>query len=88
MEFSETHGRQAITVTFTDMTTVGPVRVSDVDVVDSMGTVLGQLYDFTGDTIPKVGWNYNLVATDKSLGVHNFYFARDVLDASIAALGL
>ncbi|MEJ2286438.1 MAG: hypothetical protein P8X85_22905, partial [Desulfobacterales bacterium] len=73
--FSETHGRQAITVTFTDMTTVGPVRVSDVDVVNSAGTVLGQLYDFTGETIPKAGWNYNLVATDKSLGVHNFFFA-------------
>ena len=84
--FGETRGRQAITVTFTDATTVGPVGVNSVDVVDSMGDVLGSLYDFTDDNLPKAGWNYSLINTDKSLGVHNFLFTRDVLDASIAAL--
>jgi len=83
---SESHGRQAITVTFTDTTTVGPVGVNSVDVVNSSGAVVGELYDFADDAIPKAGWNYNLIATDKSLGVHNFNFARDVLDASIAAV--
>jgi hypothetical protein len=87
IDFSETHGRQAITVTFADTTSVGPVRVSDVDVVNGDGVVLGQLYDFADDNLPKAGWNYLLVHTDKSLGVHNFNFARDVLDASIAAIG-
>jgi len=84
--FSETRGRQAITVTFTDTTTVGPVGVNSVDVVNSSDAVVGELYDFADDAIPKAGWNYNLIATDKSLGVHNFNFARDVLDASIAAV--
>jgi hypothetical protein len=84
--FSETRGRQAITVTFTDTTTVGPVGVNSVDVVNSSSAVVGELYDFADDAIPKAGWNYNLIATDKSLGVHNFFFARDVLDASIAAV--
>jgi hypothetical protein len=87
IDFSEAHGRQAITVTFTDTTSVEEVRVSDVDVVNGDGIVVGQLYDFADDNLPKAGWNYLLVHTDKSLGVHNFYFARDVLDASIAAVG-
>jgi hypothetical protein len=86
IEFTEYHGRQAITVTFTDATSVGPVGMNSVDVVDSGGVVLGGLYDFADESLPKAGWNYNLVATDKSLGVHNFLFARDVLDASIAAI--
>jgi hypothetical protein len=86
IDFSEGHGRQAITVTFTDMTAVGPVGVNSVDVVNSSGVVVGELYDFADDAVPKAGWNYNLIVTDKSLGVHNFNFARDVLDASIAAL--
>jgi hypothetical protein len=87
IDFSEAHGRQAITVTFTDTTSVEEVRVSDVDVVNGDGIVVGQLYDFADDNLPKAGWNYLLVHTDKSLGVHNFLFARDVLDASITAVG-
>jgi len=86
IEFDESRGRQAITVTFTDKTTVGPVAMNSVRVVDSGGTRLGILYDFTDDNLPKAGWNYFLVATDKSRGVHNFNFAKAVLDASIAAV--
>jgi hypothetical protein len=56
-----------------------------VDVLDSSSVVLGQLYDFADETLPKAGWNYHLVATDKSLGVHNFFFALQVLDNSLAA---
>jgi hypothetical protein len=87
IELAESRGRQAITVTFTDTTTVGPVAMNSVDVVASGGAVLGALYDFADESLPKAGWNYFLISTDKSLGVHNFFFARDVLDASIAAVG-
>ena len=83
----ESRGRQAITVTFTDATTVGPVALNSVDVVASGGAVLGELYDFADESLPKAGWNWGLVNTDKSRGVHNFIFANDVLDASIAAIG-
>ena len=88
MEFTESHGRQAITVTFTDTSigTVGPVGMNSVDVVNASGTVLGGLYDFADEALPKAGWNYHLIATDKSLGVHNFLFAREVLDNTIAAV--
>lgn len=85
--FGESRGRQAITVTFTDTTTVGPVGMNSVDVVDSGGAVLGILYDFTDERLPKAGWNWNLITNDTSRGVHNFLFTRDVLDASIAAVG-
>jgi hypothetical protein len=80
-------GRQAMTVTFTDGTTVGPVRMNTVDVVDGNSVVLGGLYDLADEALPKAGWNYHLVSTDKSLGVHNFFFALNVLDSSLAAIG-
>jgi hypothetical protein len=85
IDFTESRGRQAITVTFADTTSVGPVGMNSVDVLDSSSVVLGQLYDFADETLPKAGWNYHLVATDKSLGVHNFFFALQVLDNSLAA---
>jgi hypothetical protein len=88
MEFSETHGRQAIIVTLTGQADpLEAIRVSDVNVVDFLGAVRGQLYDFRADdNLPKAGWNYLLVETDESHGVHNAPFAINVLDASIAAL--
>ena len=61
--------------------------MNSVDVVDSGGAVLGGLYDFADERLPKAGWNYFLISTDKSRGVHNFLFANNVLDASIAAIG-
>jgi len=51
-----------------------------------LGAVLGQLYDFADENLGKAGWNYWLIETDKSLGVHNYNFVIAVLDASIAAL--
>ena len=79
-------GRQAIAVTLADTTTVGPLGLNSVDVLAANGTVLGELYDFADEALPKAGWNYYLVDTDKSLGVHNFFFALQVLDNSLAAV--
>jgi hypothetical protein len=104
LEFSETHGRQAIIVTLAGQPVpLEAIRVSDVNVVDGLGAVRGTLYDFrcgggttdcktlaeipeADNNLPKAGWNYLLIHTDKSLGVHNYPFAVQVLDASIAAL--
>jgi formate-dependent nitrite reductase cytochrome c552 subunit len=80
--FGETRGRQAMTVTFTDGTTVGPIGVSNVDVLDD-GEVIGELYDFADPRLIKSGWNWNLVNNDGSKGVHNPKFAMAVLDNSI-----
>jgi len=84
--FGESHGRQAITVTLAGGATVGPVAVSDVDVVDPMSNVLGMLYDFADPRLIKSGWNWNLITNDSSRGVHNPSFTFGVLDASIDAL--
>lgn len=84
--FSEFRGGQAITVVFLDQTTVGPVRMSDVDVRDAGMANLGQVYDFADEALPKAGWNWALVTNDGSLGVHNPTFAFTALDAAIAAL--
>jgi len=86
IEFGDSRGRQAITVTFADSTSVGPVGMNSVDVVDSGGVVLGILYDFADEGLPKAGWNYFLVNNDGSRGVHNFFFVTNVLSNSIAAV--
>ena len=76
-----------MTVTFTDASVVGPVRMPDVDVLDAGDVVLGTLYDFADDSLPKAGWNWALVHNDGSLGIHNPTFAFTALEAGIAALG-
>jgi hypothetical protein len=81
--FGEARGRQAITVIFVgDDTEFGPYRMSEVDVLDAADTVLGELYDFADERLPKAGWNWNLVNNDGSLGVHNPTFATAALDAA------
>lgn len=89
IEFGESHGNQAISVTFTDDTEVLHVAMGDVLVMDGM-TELGGLYDdgFADDALPKAGWNYFLVHSDGSLGVHNPTFTFTVLERSIAALNV
>ncbi|MBT8485159.1 MAG: hypothetical protein HKO59_10145 [Phycisphaerales bacterium] len=87
LEFGGTRGRQAITVTFTDDTTLGPFRVTDVDVVETASsTVIGILYDFADAELIKAGWNWGLVNSDGSLGVHNPSFAYASLVSAIEAL--
>jgi hypothetical protein len=84
--FGEYRGRQSMTVTFTDTSTFGPYRMTDVDVLDPSMVVLGQLYDFAFPNLIKSGWNWNLIHNDGSLGVHNVTYSNEVLSASIAAL--
>ena len=67
IEFGETRGRQAITVTFRDGSTFGPHRVTDIDVLDRFGRIIGTLYDFADDAVMKAGWNWNLFNNDGSL---------------------
>ena len=50
------------------------------------GFVTRELYLFAEDDLPKDGWNWALVHSDSSQGVHNPSFVREVLDASIDAL--
>jgi hypothetical protein len=86
LEFGETRGRQAITVTFVDDVTLGPYRMSDVDVRDDTGADVGTLYAFAEDDLIKAGWNWNLFNNDGSIGVHNPFFANGALSAARDAL--
>jgi hypothetical protein len=88
-------GRQAITLTFTDMTVVGPVRMDRVYVRDAAVPAdcpavtpypgRCEIYDFAPDAIPMAGWNYSVV-NDGSRGVHNPDFVFQVLSNSISAV--
>ncbi|UCD78317.1 MAG: hypothetical protein JSW26_23355 [Desulfobacterales bacterium] len=84
--FGDSRGRQAITVNFTDATSVGPVGMNSVRVLDADGNNLGLLYGFTDESLPKAGWNYLLINNDGSRGVHNYLFVVNVLSTSINAL--
>jgi len=84
IEFTESHGRQAITVTLDGVPDpIGPLAMTDVGVV---GPDAGELYDTADDRLPKSGWNYTLLESDSSHGFHNPDFVFGVLDASINAL--
>mgnify|MGYP003572230004 CR=1 FL=1 len=90
IEFGEYRGRQSITVTFTDLSVLGPYRLPDVDVLQpddpNPPILLGALYEFASDELLKAGWNHGLVHNDGSGGVHNPSFAWGVLATSIETL--
>ncbi len=86
IQFAETRGRQALTVTFTDMSVFGPYRLTDVDVIDGTMTNIGTLADFADDRLMKAGWNWALIHADGSRGVHNPFFANGALIAARDAL--
>ena len=70
-----------------DGTEVGLQRMTDIDVVDPTGVVLGMLYDFADPRLIKSGWNWNLINNDGSRGVHNPRFVFEILEASLVAAG-
>ena len=84
--FGETRGRQAIQVTLADGTELPLLRVSDIDVLDPRGKVIGELYDLADDRVIKAGWNWNLVNNDSSRGIHNPSFSLQVLEVAMGAL--
>jgi hypothetical protein len=86
IEFGETRGRQALGFTFTDGTVIDLTRVTDIDVIDGSGAVIGELYDFADERLIKSGWNWNLVNNDGSRGIHNPSFSLQALDAAVDAL--
>ncbi len=87
LDFGETRGRQALTFTFRDGSTVGPLRMTDIDVVQPTPLPVVELYDLADDQLIKAGWNWNLVHNDGSRGAHNPTFVLAVLDAARDALG-
>jgi hypothetical protein len=84
-DFADSHGQQAITITFADGSTVGPVAMGSINVVPVSGTPAA-FYTVVDPVIPKAGWNYLTIETDGSKGVHNPSFIKEALDLSIQAL--
>lgn len=86
IEFTEYRGRQAMIVTFTDMSVFGPYGMNSIDILDNAMMPLGAFYDFADAGLIKAGWNWTLVHNDGSLGVHNPSFAYISLTAAIEAI--
>jgi len=85
VEFAEARGSQAMTVTLSNATPVGPVAMTSVKVVPPTGSPVA-LYTVADQAIPKSGWNLMMIESDKSKGVHNPGLVTRVLDVSIYAL--
>jgi hypothetical protein len=84
VHLSETRGRQALVVELASGT-FGPARLTDIDVI--VGPDAGDtLFDHVSETVLKATWNYLLVHTDRSGGVHNPSYSSAVLTAAIAQM--
>jgi hypothetical protein len=91
LDFTETRGRQAFTITMADTTVIGPLRVNDIDVIQPPAATT-TLFLLADDRLVKAGWNWVLIHNDGSGGIHYPSFTLQVLDASkdqlMALLGL
>lgn len=85
VEFIESHGRQGVTVTLTDRSVVGDLSLQSVKVVRPAGAAV-DLYAVTDPAVAKAGWNYFMIHSDKSLGVHNPGLTNSALDVSLFAV--
>jgi len=85
IQLAESHGRQALTITFTDMTEVGPTAVSSINVVPTAGEPY-EIYRAINPLVIKAFWNLLMLESDGSRGVHNPLVAFEVLDRSVAGL--
>jgi hypothetical protein len=86
IDFSETRGRQAITVTFKNGDSFGPIRLTDVEVVPQIGSPF-DIYDVADPALIKSGWNWLLFHSDGSHGVHNRSYAMQAIETSTTTLG-
>jgi hypothetical protein len=85
VEFIESHGRQGITATLSDKSTVADLSLQTVKVVRPGGSAV-ELYAVTDPAVAKAGWNYFMAHSDGSHGVHNPGFIGSALDVSLFAV--
>ncbi len=84
LDFEESHGRQGLAVQLASGW-VGPVAMNSVKVVPAVGAAT-DIYRVADPSVAKAGWNYWLVHSDASLGVHNPGFVNSALDVSLFAV--
>jgi hypothetical protein len=85
IEFIESHGRQGVNVTLAGGTKVNDLSLQSVKVVRPAGAAV-ELYAVADPTLAKAGWNYFMVSSDKSKGVHNPAFVNSALDVALFAV--
>jgi hypothetical protein len=84
VEFIESHGAQGVTVTLAGGTKVADLSLATVKVVRPAGSPV-ELLAVADPAIAKAGWNYWMVSSDKSKGVHNPLFVNSALDIALFA---
>jgi hypothetical protein len=85
VEFISSHGRQGVNVTLSDASKVTDLSLATVKVVRPAGPAV-ELYAVADPAIPKAGWNYFMVLSDKSKGAHNPAFVNSALDIGLFAV--
>jgi len=85
IELVESHGSQGLTVDLSNGSKIEAIAMTAVKVVRPGGSSVA-LYSVADPTIPKAGWNYFMIESDKSNGVHNPAFVNSALDVSIFAI--
>ncbi len=84
VEYIESHGRQGVTVTLSTGAVVADLALSSVKVVPPAGSSV-ELLATMDPAVAKAGWNYWMIHSDKSKGVHNPAFVEQALGVSLYA---
>jgi hypothetical protein len=83
IEYIESHGRQGANVSLSNGTAVNDLALNSIKVQRATGTI--ELLAAADPSLAKAGWNYWMVHSDKSHGVHNPTFVLSALDVSLFA---
>jgi hypothetical protein len=85
VEFIESHGRQGVNVTLANGTKIADLALNSVKVQRPGGST-AEILAVADPSLAKAGWNYFMVHSDKSEGIHNPAFVNSALDVSIFAV--
>lgn len=85
VEFIESHGRQGVNIKLSGNRAVNDLALNSVKVVRPAGPTV-ELLATADINLAKAGWNYFMVHSDKSHGIHNPAFVNSALDVSVFAV--
>lgn len=85
VEYIESHGRQGASVTLSDGTVISDMALNSIKVVRPAGAAV-EILAVADPSLAKAGWNYWMVHSDGSKGVHNPTFVNGALDVSLFAV--
>jgi formate-dependent nitrite reductase cytochrome c552 subunit len=85
VELIESHGRQGVNVTLAGGGKVSDLALNSVKVLRPGGSS-AEILVVADPSLGKAGWNYFMIHSDKSEGVHNPAFINSALDVSIFAV--